>query len=311
MTRQLAFVLYPDFQLLDAAGPVAAFEMANRYVADAYRVTLVSRSGGLIKSSSGIELMTAPFAGVGAVDTLLVVGGEGVLQAAECATSLAFIGQGSRQARRLASVCSGALLLAAAGLLDGRKATTHWRWSTEFARRFPAVSLDADRIYINDGNVWTSAGISAGIDLALALITEDLGEKVARQAAQQLVVYYRRPGGQSQYSALLEMSTGQGRFESLLDHIRSNLAQPLMVNDLAAQACISPRHFARLFTAEVGTTPARAVERLRVEAASAALESGGGSLQRIAAECGFSDAEQMRRAFIRLKGLAPSAIRQH
>lgn len=309
MKRTLVFIVFPSFQLLDVAGPIAAFEMANQFSSSTYHPILVSRMGGLVKSSAGTSLLTSRFADVDEVDTLMVVGGEGVIEAMDCPEMLTFIRQTAQSTRRVASVCSGAYLLAEAGLLKGKKATTHWRRSADFICRFPDVSLDEDRIYVNDGNIWTSAGISAGIDLSLALIAEDLGEKVARQVAHQLVVYYRRPGGQSQYSELLEM--GNGRFSELLDYIRSHLDKPLMVNDLAEQAGMSPRNFFRAFMAEVGTTPARAVERLRVEAASVTLESGSYSVQTVARQCGFSDPERMRRAFIRLKGISPSAIKHH
>ncbi len=311
MTRTLVFVAFPSFQLLDVAGPIAAFEMANRFSSGSYELALVSLTGGLVESSAGTSLLTSRFSDVGEVDTLMVAGGEGVMNATNCPQTLTFIRQMARNTRRVTSVCSGAYLLAAAGLLSGKKATTHWQRSADFTRRFPDVCLDADRIYVNDGNIWTSAGISAGIDLSLALIAQDLGEKLARQVAHQLVVYYRRHGGQSQYSALLEMGMGNGRFAQLLDYIRSNLGKPLMVNDLADQVGMSPRNFARVFTAEVGTTPARAVERLRVEAASATLESGSYSVQTVARQYGFSDAERMRRAFIRLKGVSPSAMKRH
>ena len=170
--------------------------------------------------------------------------------------------------------------------------------------------MEDDHIFTRDGNVWTSAGISAGIDLALALITEDLGERVTRQVARQLVVYYRRPGGQSQFSALAELQPAGQRFEGLLDHIRSNLQAPLDVDTLARIACMSPRNFSRCFTAETGVTPARAVERLRVEAAAAALESGNRPVQQVARDCGFGDPERMRRAFLRTLGMPPSARRR-
>ncbi|OIQ98619.1 HTH-type transcriptional regulator CdhR [mine drainage metagenome] len=311
MARKLVFAVFSDFQLLDVAGPIAAFEMANQMEPRAYELTLASQAGGAVKSSSGTKLLTMPFAQVLDADTVIAVGGEGVIEAAASAEMLTFIRNLSQKARRMASVCSGAYLLASAGLLNGKKATTHWQRSADFRRRFPDVSLDEDRIYVNDGHIWTSAGISAGIDLSLALIAHDLGEKIARQVARQLVVYYRRPGGQSQYSALLEMGMADGRFAGLLDYIRSNLDQPLTVGDLADHACMSPRHFARCFTSEIGTTPARAIERLRVEAASAALESGNGSVQVVARQCGFTDVERMRRAFIRLKGIPPSAVKRH
>ena len=212
-------------------------------------------------------------------------------------------------ARRIASVCSGAYILAATGLLDGRPATTHWTRSADFARRFPKVRLDADRIFVKSGKFWSSAGITAGIDLALALIAEDVGESVARKVAQQLVVYYRRPGGQSQFSTLLELERADGRFAPLLDYVRSNLTARLSVDDLAAQACMSPRNFARAFQSETGTSPAKAVMRLRAETARARLESGGHSVQVVAASCGFGDPERMRRAFVSLFGRPPSALR--
>jgi transcriptional regulator GlxA family with amidase domain len=172
------------------------------------------------------------------------------------------------------------------------------------------VKVDADRIFVKSGKFWSSAGITAGIDLSLALIAEDLGEAVARKVAQQLVVYYRRPGGQSQFSTLLELERADGRFAPLLDHIRSHLRERLSVEDLAAKACMSPRNFARLFQSETGTSPARAVMRLRAETARAQIESGGGSVQEIARNCGFGDPERMRRAFVSLFGRSPSALRR-
>lgn len=310
MTRTLVFIVYPDFQLLDVAGPVSAFEHASRIAPGAYEIVLASERGGTVPSSAGIALPTQAFAQVHAADTMVVVGGEGVSAAIGHEPLVGFIASLGARAQRIASVCSGAFLLAQAGLLRGRKATTHWQRSADFRRRFADVKLDDDRIFINDGKVWTSAGISAGIDLALALIANDLGEALARQVARQLVLYYRRPGGQSQYSALLEMDAGTNRFTALLDYIRANLDRALTVDELAHEACMSRRHFARLFTKEVGVTPARAVERLRVEAASAALESGTAAVAVIARQCGFMDAERMRRAFIRLKGMPPSALRR-
>lgn len=311
MSRLVTLVIFDDFQLLDAAGPLAAFEMACRRVPGAYDLRVVSLHGGNIRSSVGVPLGSEPFPTPAAPDalpdTLVVAGGRGVFDAAACAPTVAYVRTAATSARRTASVCSGAYVLAAAGLLSGRRATTHWQNSADFQQRHPDVRLDADRIYVRDGAVWTSAGISAGIDLALALIADDLGEDVARWAARQLVVYFRRPGGQFQISALLDL--GGDRFAALLDHVRNNLASPLRVEDLAAEAGMSPRHFARVFTAEVGTTPARAVERLRVEAAAAALESGAPSLQGVARQCGFGDAERMRRAFLRLRGAAPSVLK--
>lgn len=307
----LLFVLYPRFQLLDVAGPVAAFEAANDLCPGSYGIELVSEHGGPLASSSGLTLATRawrelPAQPVG--ETLLTVGGHGINAASEAAPLLAFLRARAASAERLASVCSGTFLFAAAGLLAGCTVTTHWRRSQDFRRRFPGVTLEADRIYIRDGRVWSSAGISAGIDLALALIAHDLGEDLARQVARQLVVYYRRPGGQSQYSALLEMSNAQGRFAGLLDAIRQQPQADWSVEALAAQACMSPRHFARAFASETGTTPARAVERLRLEAAAALLETGT-PVQVAARRCGFGSAETLRRACLRQRGLPPSALR--
>jgi transcriptional regulator GlxA family with amidase domain len=195
-------------------------------------------------------------------------------------------------------------------LLDGERATTHWSRTPDFRKRFPDVRLEADRIFVRAGKIWTSAGISAGIDLSLALIAADLGEAVARRTAQELVVYYRRPGGQSQFSALLELERADGRFGALLDHVREHLDSRLGVEVLARRAGMSPRHFAREFSAELGVTPARAVERLRTETAHAALASGAASLEEVARRCGFGSAERMRRAFLRVYGKSPSAVKR-
>ena len=213
-------------------------------------------------------------------------------------------------ARRVASVCSGAFLLAEAGLLDGRRATTHWDSTDHFARRYPRVTLDAERIFIRDGDVWTSAGITAGIDLALAMIEDDHGPALARRVAQQLVVHQRRPGGQSQFSALVELGGRTGRFAGLIDWMRDHLAEPLTVERLADHAAMSPRNFARAFTTETGTTPARAVERLRLEMARTAVETTPAPLDRIAESTGFRDPGRMRRAFLRAFGQPPGSLRR-
>lgn len=311
MPRTIAFLIYPDFQLLDAAGPLAAFEIAERYQRGCYALRLLALTPGPVASSCGVPLLAQPALRARGIDTLLVAGGNGSRAAAQCQPTRRFLLACARRARRIASVCSGSYLLAAAGLLDGRSATTHWSRSADFARKFPAVRLDADRIFVRDGNIWSSAGISAGIDLALALIAEDLGESIARQTAQQLVVYYRRPGGQSQFSALLQMQRGDGRFASLLEHVRSDLTRRHSVSDLAEFSCMSPRHFARVFRAEMGINPAQAVQRLRLEAARAALESGARSNQLIARACGFGSAARMRRGFLRVLGSSPSALRRN
>jgi len=213
-------------------------------------------------------------------------------------------------ARRAASVCTGAFLLAAAGLLDGRRATTHWRFAAELARRYPRLRVEPDHIFVRDGPVWSSAGITAGIDLAPALIGDDLGDDAAKRAARHLVVHHRRPGGQSQFSALLELDRSDGRFGALLARAREHLAEPLPVERLAARAAMSPRHFARAFAAETGATPARAIEPLRLEAARARVEGRGETIEEIAAATGFRDPERMRRAFIRAFGQPPQALRR-
>jgi len=307
--RRIAFLIFPDFQLLDAAGPIAAFEIAGRYRPDAYDLRVIAATPGLVKSSSGVAMPAVALGRPRAVDTLVVTGGDGSRGAALCARTQRFVVACAARARRVASVCSGTYVLAAAGVLDGKSATTHWGRTADFARKFPAVKLEADRIFVKAGKIWTSAGITAGIDLSLALIEEDLGETVARQTAQQLVVYYRRPGGQSQFSALLEMERADGRFAGLLDYVRSDLSKEHSVADLAGHACMSPRHFSRAFTAETGIAPAKAVARLRAETARAALESGARSIQEVARSCGFGDPERMRRTFRRIFGSPPASLK--
>ncbi len=310
MRRRVAFLVFPDFQLLDAAGPIAAFEIAERFRPGSYALDVVARDPGLVASSSGVRLAAARLPPPARVNTLVVAGGLGTRGAALCQVTERFVRLCARRARRLTSVCSGSFVLAAAGLLDGRRATTHWSRTQEFERRFPRVHLDADRIYVRSGKIWTLAGISAGIDLALALIEADFGEDLARRTARELVVYHRRPGGQSQYSALLELAGGGGRFLALLDAVRAELAAPWHVEDLAAEVGMSPRHFARTFTADLGVTPAHAVEKLRVEAAQAALESGAASINDVALATGFGSSARLRSSFVRVLGVAPSAVKR-
>ena len=305
--RTITIVVHPGFQLLDAAGPAAAFEIAERFRPGSYKVALMAPGGGEVESSSGLRLPAAPLA-EGPFDTIVVAGGEIVRSRPAMEAIVGWLAQA--RARRTASVCSGAYFLALAGRLDGRRATTHWESTRDFARRFPRVSMDAERIYVRDGDVWTSAGISAGIDLALALIEEDLGADVARRTAQQLVVHQRRPGGQSQFAALVEFGGRTGRFAGLIDWIRAHIGEPLTVERIADRAAMSPRNFARVFTAETGTTPAKAVERLRLEIARIAVESSHAPLDLIAEEAGFGDAGRMRRAFLRAFGQPPQALRR-
>ena len=242
--------------------------------------------------------------------TLIVAGGWGTREASASPETLAFIRAVSGRARRTTSVCSGAFILAAAGLLDGLLATTHWGRAAELARAYPQVRVEPDRIFIRDGAIWTSAGVTAGIDLALALVADDLGEGFAKRAAQQLVVYYRRPGGQSQFSALLEADRPSGRFPPVLAWARERLGERISVDRLADRGAMSPRHFARAFAAETGTTPAKAIERLRLEAAREQVESGAEPIKAVAARTGFGDPERMRRAFVRVFGQPPQALRR-
>ncbi|WP_166146119.1 AraC family transcriptional regulator [Methylosinus sp. RM1] len=227
MTHPLGLLIFPGFQLLDAAGPLAAFEIAGRYGEGGYALSVLAVTEGEVKSSAGVALNAVAIERAPPLDTLMLAGGDGVPQAAMDPAVLAFVRLMHSRARRVASVCSGTYILAEAGLLDGKRATTHWSRSADFASRYPKVRLEPDRIFIRDGSVWSSAGITAGIDLALALIAEDLGEPIARRTAEQLVVYRRRPGGQSQFSALLAMERPEGRFGPLLAWARERLAEPL------------------------------------------------------------------------------------
>jgi len=318
MTCRIAFVLFPGFQQLDLAGPMAVFEVAGLARPGSYDWRLVASTPPAVRSSAGVDWpVTGLPRRLGDLDLVMVIGGDGVDAACTDARLVAWLQRASRSGARIASICSGSLLLAAAGLLDQRTATTHWSRGRQFADDFPAVRLQPDRIYVREPaqkprqwpELWTSAGMTAGIDLCLALLAHDHGEDLAREAARQLVVERRRPGGQSQFSPLLDLQRPDGRFGALLDDVRREPARDCSVDELAARACMSPRHFARCFRAETGATPAQAVERLRVEAARAALESGAASVLRVSQDCGFGNTERMRRAFVRLLGRPPAAFR--
>ncbi|RJG44894.1 GlxA family transcriptional regulator [Mesorhizobium sp. DCY119] len=306
----IAILIFPGFQLLDASGPASVFELAQRFAQTGPNVCMVAARPGPVRSSAGIELVASGLKDDGSISTLIVAGGLGVEEAADCGKTLSFVRRLSERGARIASVCSGAYVLAAAGLLNGRKATTHWSRTQDFVSRYPEVRLDPDRIFLNEGNIWTSAGITAGIDLALAMVSEDFGEKVAKSVARQLVLYHRRSGGQSQFSSLLELKTPNGRFGPLLSWVRENLDKPLNVETLAERAGISPRHFARVFTAETGCTPSKAIERLRLEVARERVQSSGELIERVAETTGFGDAERMRRAFVRAFGHPPQSVRR-
>lgn len=307
----VAMLVFDDFLLLDAAGPICAFEVANRiHARSAYRTLVVASRSGAVRSSSGVTIDALGETDADTFDTLIIAGGEGVDRAAADEGVLRLVRSAFERGCRVASVCSGTFVLAAAGLLHEKRATTHWAEAQRLARAYPDVRVEPDRIFIKDGRVWSSAGVSAGIDLALGLIAEDHGEPLAKAAAKGLVVYHRRPGGQSQFSALLDFSSPAGRFSSTLLWAREHLSERLSVQRLAEQAALSVRQFSRAFTAEVGLSPARAVENLRVESARAQIEDGARRLQSIARRSGFGTVDRMRRAFVRAYGRTPQDLRR-
>jgi transcriptional regulator GlxA family with amidase domain len=305
----IGILVFDDFQILDATGPIAAFEIAYRVRRMRAPITVLAKNAGPVRSSSGVELVAKSFARA-LPDTLIIAGGEGTRTPAICEDTLAFVRKVAQRGRRVASVCSGTYILAAAGLLEGKRATTHWRQTRDFLQRYPKVRLEADQIYVQDGNIWSSAGITAGIDLSLAMIADEFGEEVAQATARQLVVYHRRSGGQSQFSALLELKSPSGRFKPLLAWAREHLDEDLTVERLAEKANMSARHFSRSFAAETGVSPSKAVERLRVEVAKARVQASAEPIERIAEVAGFGDAERMRRAFMRTFGHPPQSLRR-
>jgi len=306
----IGVLVFPGFQLLDAAGPISVFEIAARFAGNPPSIKVLALTPGPVRSSSGVELLARGLRPSGAISTLIVAGGEGVRTAATCQKTLAFVRAIAQRGVRVASVCSGAYILAEAGVLDGRRATTHWQRTRHFLGAYPKIKLEPDRIFVRDGNIWSSAGISAGIDLALALVAEDFGDEIAQKTARQLVLYQRRSGGQSQFSSLLELKAPTGRFTALLTWAREHLDAPLTVEDLAEQAGMSSRHFARAFIAETGTTPSKAIERLRIEVARQRVQSSSEAIERVAESTGFRDPERMRRAFIRAFGQPPQSLRR-
>jgi len=352
--RHIVFAVAPDLVLLDACGPLEAFWRAELTVAAmagaaargvndaehasagrpanatgsagslpqpvAYRTTVASIDGGILQTFPGLPIVTERLDSLDdqPIDTLII---PGVPVDEHCTLQpelVAWIGRHAPRARRVCSVCTGAFYLAAAGLLDGRRATTHWRDASQLARRFPNVQVDADPIFIRDvgrregeGVVWTSAGVTAGIDLALALIEEDVGHAVAMQAARRLVVFMKRPGGQSQYSAALAaQASADGPFEALHSWMAAHLRDDLSVERLAERTRMSPRTFARRYVDEVGRTPAKTVAALRLEAASRALADSRRPLKRIALDCGFGSEQNLRRAFLRRFGVLPLDYRE-
>ncbi|WP_206612688.1 GlxA family transcriptional regulator [Paenirhodobacter populi] len=312
--RPVEILAFPDVQLLDVAGPLQVFATANDQLAQsggapAYAIRVVA-AAARVRTTAGLDLAAEPFGPENApLDTLVVAGGRGVNAAMESGELIGWIARRSGSARRIASVCSGAFLLARAGLLDGRRAVTHWHRCAEFSRLFPTVRLDPDPIYVRDGAVWTSAGITAGIDLALALVEEDLGRALALAVARELVVFLKRPGGQAQFSTMLALQEGDGRFDRLHAWIMENLRGDLSLPALAEQTHMSPRSFSRRYRQVTGRTPARAVEQIRVEAARRMLEDRV-SVAQTALRCGFGSEETMRRSFLRILAVGPQAYRE-
>jgi transcriptional regulator GlxA family with amidase domain len=306
-TVMIGVLVFPDFQLLDASGPISVFETAARLLSRRIPITVMSEEADSIRSSAGVELRTQGFDD--RITTLFVTGGDGVIAASKRARTIEFVQAVADRGCRVVSVCSGTYILAEAGLLNGRRATTHWRRSRHFSEQFPAVKLEPERVFVQDGHIWTSAGVSAGIDVALAIIADDYGEGLAREVARQLVIYYRRSGGQPQFSELLKLKSPTERFRSLLLWIRQNLNMDLTVDVLAAQANMSQRHFTRAFLSETGETPAKVVERLRLEVASERIRGSSEPIELVASATGFRDPERMRRAFIRVFGHPPRSHR--
>lgn len=304
----IGFIVIPRFQMMSLAA-ASVFEFANMAAPEPlYEIRVLSEGGGPVPSSLGMMIDTLPLQTSG-FDTLIV--GAGIGPANATFGLVTFLKGAVRTVRRIASICNGTFLLAEAGLLDGRRATTHWRNARVLQQRFPKIKVEEDRIFIVDGSIWTSAGATAGIDLALAMVEKDLGVDVARRVAKSLVVYHRRAGGQSQHSALLEIEPKSDRVQNALAYATKNLSGPLSVEQLADAAHLSPRQFSRTFLAETGHSPAKAIEYLRVEAARLMIEQSRHSMHEIARETGFADPERMRRAFLRASGQPPQAIRRN
>ena len=305
--RDIAFLVYPGYSLM-ALAIVAGFETANDLIDPApYELHYVSENGGPVRTSAGLTLQTETFTEK-PFDTLVV--GGGVIRPSTPGV-IAFMRDAPKRHRRIAAVCTGAFVLAEAGLLDGRRATTHWMHARALQTAYPRARVEEDRIFINDGPIWTSAGMTAGVDLGLALIETDLGAEIAKAVARKLVVYHRRGGGQSQFSTLLELSPKSDRIQAALAFARDNLHKPLSVPDLAEAAHLSPRQFSRAFHAETGQSPAKAIESLRVEAARTLMEQSRHPIDAVARQTGFSDRDHMRRAFLRAFGQPPQVLRRH
>lgn len=303
--RRIGFLLYPGYEPMGFA-LASPFQVANRQAeTPIYDIRMLSRHGGPVRTSLGYDFETEAL-GDDRYDLFIV--GASVEEAS--GETVEFVKFAATRCRRMAATCHGAFVLAEAGLLDGRRAVTHWDRVAELRQRFPTIRVEEDRIFVADGMMWTSAGMTAGIDLALALIEEDLGLDATRAIARRLVVHHRRAGGQSQFSKLLDIEPESDRMQAVVAHIREHLADRLSVEDLAEVARLSPRQFNRVFLAEVGFTPAKAVENLRLEGARALLEDTSHTLAVIAQLTGFGDPDRMRRAFLRAYGQPPHIMRR-
>lgn len=306
--KRIAYLLVPDFQVM-VFSSLTAFEVANHTANQPlYDIHLISESGGPIRSSMGYSVTTEPF-GDAPFDTVIVAGSLSISPASPGVVD--FLKRATISSRRVAAMCTGAFYLAQAGLLDQRRVTTHWFFARQLQKSYPSLRVDEDRIFIVDGQIWTSAGMTAGTDLALAMVEQDLGAEVARAVAKKLVVFHRRSGGQLQHSALLELDAKSDRIQNALIYAKSNLHTPLTVDQLADVAHLSPRQFSRAFRSETGQSPAKAVESLRVEAARSMMEEGQTPIDVVARETGFADRNRMRRAFLRAFGQPPQSLRRN
>ncbi|CAM2160514.1 GlxA family transcriptional regulator [Paraburkholderia tropica] len=308
--HRIGYLLCDGFQVM-AIATQTVFEFANEAAGNAfYTLENYSIAGGEVRSSLGMSVRTLPAPPRRQMDTWMVAGVIDPVAMPASEEALAYLRRASARARRVAGICTGGFVLAEAGLLDGRRATTHWAIAREMQARHPAVRVEEDRIYIVDGTVWTSAGMTAGLDLALAMVEKDLGADVARSVAHKLVMHQRRSGGQSQHSEMLDLAPKSDRIQNALDYARRNLGSPLTVETLAEAVHLSPRQFSRVFTAETGQSPARAIEGLRLEAARLMIEQSAHPLDTIARETGFRDRRHMREAFMRGFGVPPQAVRR-
>jgi transcriptional regulator GlxA family with amidase domain len=306
--QRVGLIVFPGCAPISFAA-LSVFEVANVFAdAPVYDLRILSETGGAVGMSLGMSVSTEAFDD-GAYDTLIV--GGGLTVETPSPGLIAFLREAPERVRRVAAICIGAFVLAEAGLLDGRRATTHWAYARDMQKQYPRVKVEEDRIFIRDDIVWTSAGMTAGIDLALALVEADLGTEMARNIARKMVMYHRRAGGQSQFSALLELVPKSDRIQNALAFARENLQKPLTVNDLADAASLSPRQFSRAFHAETGQSPAKAIEHLRLEAARLMMEQSRHPIDTVAQQTGFADRDRMRRAFLRAYGQPPQVIRRN